>query len=190
MSELENIQKQIETAEKRRAEVAKELTDLKSQLIEKRREQGAAIVSDKDAEKLGKEVVTLQTRIAGAEEANSQLLDTLRELQENKTAELRSIARTQAENEKAEVRLIEADIYSSLVYIAKRLPDLRRKRADYVTQLRGSGTKDTVDEGRRISIVYEALKREIPSLLEHFPRSLLAENDLPSPSSVRSLMNS
>lgn len=188
MTELENIQNKIGQAESRLAEVMQELRKIKSQLEAKRKEQGVAIVDDKDAEKLGKEVVFLQAQINGTDQARLQLIETLRDLQVLKSNELHAIARDQAQKEKSEILLIEADIYASLVQAVNRLPDLRRKRADYVAQLQAAGSQDGREEGRKITLLFETLRREIPNLLDGFPRSLIADGTLPAPSSIRGMI--
>ena len=184
MIELEKIQEQIDSLRTRYAEVKQEVASLKTQLEAKRKEQGAAIVESKDASKAGKEIVTLQSQITGAEEAQEQIRETTRGLVAERAALLRGIALDHAENKKADIQDIEADIYSLLVQAAKRLPDLYNSRGEYVAQLTAAGSKDAKDEGRKIVVLHETLRREIPNLLDCFPRSVLLE-ELPSPSTVR-----
>lgn len=188
MNELQNIQNRIDAAEKRHAEIKAELNDLRSQLEEKRKAQGAAIVDERDAENLAKEIVLLQAQISGTDEARLQLLGNLRDLQADKSRELRAIAREQADKEKSEILLIEADIYASIVQAANRLPDLRRKRADYLAQLQATGSQDVRDEGHKIMLLFENLRRELPNLLDGFPRAIVADGTLPTPSSIRALV--
>ena len=188
MTELEKIQIKIGEGEKRLAEVMQKLRNLKKQIETTRKEQGVAIVKDKNAEKLGEEVVSLQAEFDGVNEARLQLLETLRDLQALKSNELRAIARDQAEKEKSEILLIEQDIYASLVQAANRLPDLRMKRADYVAQLQAAGSQNARDEGHKITMLFETLRREIPDLLDRFPRSVIADGTLPTSSSIRGMI--
>jgi len=186
MTILENIQKKINDAENRLAEVKQELTKLKTLLEEKRKEQGAAIVSDKDAEKLGKEFMALQTQISGAEEAGAQLLETLRDLRDQKTRELRSINRGMSEEDKSEIMLIETDIYALIAQAANRLPDLSKKRFEYISHLQAAGSQNVRDEVRNILFLLELLQKELPKLLDIFPIQILVRGDLPSPQTIRS----
>lgn len=185
MTELENIQKQIGENEKRLAEVMQELRTLKLQLVEKRKEQGAAIAARENAETPGKEIINIQSQINGVDTARLQLLDTLRGLQADKSALLRSMAMDQAENKKSEILQIEVDIYSLLVQAANRLPDLYSSRSDYVAQLVAAGSQDARNEGQKITFLHEKLKRELPNLLDCFPRSVLVDGTLPAPGTVR-----
>ncbi len=188
MNEFERIEEQVKDFRKRYSEVRHEWIDLKAQLETKRKEQGAAIVDSRDAAKLGQEIVSLQTQIGGAEEAQEQIRKTLRDLETDKARAFRAIARDQAENKKADILHIEADIYSLLVQAAMRLPDLHSSRVDYVSQLAAAGSQDARDEGHKITVLHETLRREISNLLDCFPRSVLNVGDLPSPSTVRAAM--
>lgn len=187
MTELEKTQEQIGVLRKRYSEVKQEIASFKTQLEAKRKEQGAAIVENQDASKAGKEIVALQSQITGAEEAQEQIRETLRGLEADKAALLRGIALDHAESKKADIHEIEADIYSLLVQAAKRLPDLYISRGEYVAQLVAAGSKDAKDESRKIVNLHETLRREIPNLLDCFPRTVLLE-ELPSPSTVRGVI--
>lgn len=185
MTELENIQKQIGETEKRLAEVMQELRTFKPQLEAKRKEQGAATVARGDAETPGKEIISIQSQINGGNAARLQLLDTLSDLQSDKSVVLRSMAMNQADIKKAEILQIQADIYGLLVQAANRLPDLHKNRVDYVAQLVAAGSQDARNEGHKITLLHEILRRELPNLLDRFPRSLFVDETLPAPGTVR-----
>ncbi|MFZ5910408.1 MAG: hypothetical protein ACOYYU_10370 [Chloroflexota bacterium] len=183
---LDQLNAEIEAVKKRMAEIDEEIVALADQREEKRKEQGSAIVEKRNPEKIIKELVALQEGVKGAQAAHSQLAATLRGLEEQRAAELREIGKAEAETARSEIAILEVRLYSRLVDVAESLPDLLKKRAEYIAALKKAGAKERVGiEDSKIAHLLEALKKGILELLGHFPRSILADGKLPTPEDVR-----
>lgn len=183
---LDQLNADIEATKKRLAEIDEEIIALADQREEKRKEQGSAIVEKRNSEKLVKELVALQENIKGAQVASSQLAATLRDLGEQRVAEMREIGKVEAEAARSEISILEVRLYSRIVDVAKALPDFAQKRAAYIAALKKAGAKERVGiEGDKLAHLYEALERGTIGLLGNFPRSILADGKFPSPEEVR-----
>jgi hypothetical protein len=181
---FEEIEIQIENAEKRHAVLKSDITGLLNRLDEKRTEQETAILAEKPTSNVMAEIMSLETELSGTQRALEKQAQILSNFQSDRAAEVRSIGRAQAEKAGVESTQIIIEIYSLVSQAVPRIVELRAKNFEHLKGLRAANPTERL-QSTRTSKFINSLEIEIQKILPIFPDEIFANKELPTPDELK-----
>lgn len=186
MSErLEQIKKEIEAVTMRYEKLGQDIQDINVLIVSKRSEHARAIAKEEDTGNLGDEIVKLQTRLKGAQQAHELLTTELRDLQKKKAVEDRAVQLERAESAGREAMNAAEDAYLVFVDLVDKFLTLRTKAREFRGMLRQHHPTPLRYRSQKSDQLCEAIEKGLPPILELFPKEIFIDENLLKPDDLK-----
>jgi len=181
---MQEIKKQIEDANQKALALKAEIKSLTSLLADKKAEQATAILEGTPTSKIESDVMSLQTRLSGTQQAFEKQYQILSGYQVDEAHELKNIGRAQAEKTNTESTQIIIEIYTLISRAVPLIVELRAKNVEHLKGLRAANPTERL-QSTRTSRFINSFEAEMLKLLPIFPDEIFTDKELPTPDELK-----
>jgi DNA repair exonuclease SbcCD ATPase subunit len=189
MQNLQEIQTKLQEAESKFAALMDDRKVQREKLAERKEAQKRAILAEKDAGKIEKEIVEIQTRLSGLQNALKAQGETLAELRTQKQKAESQFHFEQAEQAHIEAEGIQAEIHALLADVFRKTKALDEKDREYRRHVKQVDKKLVRRDVLRTRGAIENFRISLVSLLDAIHPAMLVDKNSPNKDSMRKLLN-